>query len=67
MPIEATYNFPSLPVGSTFVFYYRGYIKGATVSDNIEFSFVEVDTIPDTDYKFAICRCNGDGEITINK
>lgn len=67
-PYSVTYNFLSIPVGSTFTFYHptNGYIKGATVSDNIEFSFVEVDASPSSEYKFAICRCNGDGEITIN-
>ena len=68
LPMDRTYNFPNVPVGSTFVFYTKDkkYIKGATVSDNIEFSFVNHDFVGVTDYNFAICRCNGDGEITIN-
>lgn len=67
LAMDRTYNFPNIPVGSTFAFYYeKGFIKGATVSDNIEFSFVNNTFMTATDYNFATCRCNGDGEITIN-
>lgn len=68
LPFAATYNFPSIPVGSTFVFYGNNgtYIKGANVSDSIEFSLVNHTGSSLSNYTFATCRCNGDGEITIN-
>lgn len=70
-PMDTTRIFNNIPVGSVFTFCpipeSSRVITGISVTDNIEFSFVNTTytTINSTQYTHAVCRCNGDGEITI--
>lgn len=64
-PMGVQRVFTNLPIGSTFTFKY-GTIAGASVSNTIEFSFANDTGASKSDYEFAMCKCNGDGEITIN-
>jgi hypothetical protein len=63
--VDTTRVFNNLPLGSTFTFYFGSGIQGASVSNNIEFSFANHLGINSSTYLFAMCKCNGDGEITI--
>lgn len=62
--------FNNIPVGSVFTFCGRGKnsstkITGISATNNIETSFIEMDDVINDYHYFAVCRCNGDGEITI--
>lgn len=66
-PVPAKRVFNNIPVGSVFTFYFaNGYITGATITGNIDFSRANPTGATTSNVPFAVCRCNGDGEITIN-
>lgn len=65
-PFMAKRIFTNLPIGSIFTFYYGGSeLEGAEISGSIEFSLMTHTVSSSGKYTFAICKCNGDGEITI--
>ena len=65
LPLDAAYIFNDVPVGATFTFYHPDGIKGASVSGDIEFGLANHELVSRTTYLFGVCRCNGDGTITI--
>ena len=65
LPIETTYLLENIPVGSAFTFYCANGIKSASVTGDIEFSLANHDSQFSVTCLFAMCRCNGDGTITI--
>jgi hypothetical protein len=65
LPFDATYIFDNIPVGSTFTFYSANGIKGASVTGGVEFGLANHTTKQTSTYLFGVCRCNGDGTITI--
>lgn len=65
MPMYAKYVFANLAVGSVFTFYYANGIKGASVSGDIEFGLANHTTTNTMKHLYGVCRCNGDGTITI--
>ena len=68
LPMFAKRVFTNLPIGSIFTFYSGAsiYITGASISGDIEFSLVNTSSAASNQYMYAVCKCNGDGEITIN-
>jgi hypothetical protein len=70
-PMESIMIFRNVPVGSVFTFCVdksmssSDKIKGVSVTDSIEFSLVNMTSAATAEYYVAVCRCNGDGEITI--
>lgn len=66
VPYECKRVFNNVPIGAVFTFYIlNDSIVGATVSDAINFSLMNYQYGSMSEYNFAICQCNGDGEITI--
>lgn len=71
MAFDTQWIFSNMPIGSVIAFSSTSaggtmHIVGAATTDNIEFSLINDSRTSKYDnYTFAICKCNGDGEITI--
>jgi hypothetical protein len=66
LPIDAIYTFDNLPIGSIFTFYHETKpISNIDVVGDIEYSFANHESVTSATYNFAMCKCNGSGNITI--